>query len=156
LEDSLKHSERLKLLLSKHFDAYIIGSGFGGASAAWALANKGYRVAVLERGEWPKRDDSDWDPKKILIHSQYSMPEAASVEQNGEKPKDYFFNQNVGGMSVFYAGATLRFREEDFLGWPISYSALEKYYGEAEMALTVHGANPHTNLWDSREPMAFG
>ena len=35
-----------------HFDAVIVGSGFGGASTASKLATAGMRVLVLERGPW--------------------------------------------------------------------------------------------------------
>ncbi len=35
------------------FDYIVIGSGFGGSVSALRLAEKGYRVAVIEKGrEW--------------------------------------------------------------------------------------------------------
>jgi choline dehydrogenase-like flavoprotein len=37
------------------FDALIIGSGFGGSVTSCRLAQKGYKVLVLERGQ-------RWDP----------------------------------------------------------------------------------------------
>jgi choline dehydrogenase-like flavoprotein len=136
----------------KEFDAFVVGSGLGGASAAWALAKKGYRVAVLERGQWPLRDASAWDSEKILVRPQYASKVATKVEHYGEKPKDFFFNENVGGMSVFYGGAAFRFREKDFAKWPLRYGSFEKYYQQAEECLTVHGANPGSDLFDARSP----
>jgi len=39
------------------FDYIVIGSGFGGSVSALRLAQKGYRVAVLEKGkEWKTQD----------------------------------------------------------------------------------------------------
>jgi len=38
--------------LSDHFDAIIVGSGFGGSVCAARLAEKGMRVLVIERGPW--------------------------------------------------------------------------------------------------------
>ena len=148
LTQTLAHPINWKL-----FDAFVIGSGLGGASAAWALAQKGYRVAVLERGQWPLRDASDWDSRKILVKSQYASKNPTAVSQYGESAKDVFFNENVGGMSVFYGGAAFRFRENDFKNWPFSYADLEIYYGQAEDALTVHGANPGNDLCDSSGPL---
>ena len=55
---------------SQHdYDYIIIGSGFGGSVAALRLAEKGYRVLVLEKGKWfsekdyPKRN---WNLKRWL------------------------------------------------------------------------------------------
>ncbi|NTW24839.1 MAG: GMC family oxidoreductase [Lentimicrobium sp.] len=50
-------------------DYLIIGSGFGGSVAALRLAEKGYKVAVLEQGQRFSPDDfpkSDWNLKKFL------------------------------------------------------------------------------------------
>jgi len=136
----------------KDFDAFVIGSGLGGAAAAWALSKKGYKVAVFERGMWPLRNESDWTPQKILIQSQYASKKPTQVEQLSRKAKDYYFNENVGGMSVFYGGAAFRFREEDFSSWPCSYQNFEAYYQQAEEALTVHGASPGSPYADIYSP----
>ena len=38
-------------LMSEHFDAIVIGSGFGGAVMTYRLAEAGLRVCLLERAE---------------------------------------------------------------------------------------------------------
>ncbi len=39
------------------YDFIVIGSGFGGSVSALRLAEKGYRVCVLEKGRrWNKED----------------------------------------------------------------------------------------------------
>lgn len=51
------------------FDWLVIGSGFGGSVAALRLAEKGYRVAVLERGRRYRDEDlpkSTWQLIDIL------------------------------------------------------------------------------------------
>lgn len=51
------------------FDYLIIGSGFGGSVAALRLAEKGYRVLVLEKGKWLAAKDfpkTNWNLKKWL------------------------------------------------------------------------------------------
>ena len=42
-------------------DVLVIGSGFGGAIAAYHLAAGGARVVVLERGPWLEAEDYDQD-----------------------------------------------------------------------------------------------
>ena len=37
---------------SQVFDAIVVGSGYGGSSAAESLARAGLKVAILERGTW--------------------------------------------------------------------------------------------------------
>ena len=39
------------------FDYVVIGSGFGGSVSALRLAEKGYKVAVIEKGKWYATDD---------------------------------------------------------------------------------------------------
>ncbi|SVE59955.1 uncharacterized protein METZ01_LOCUS512809, partial [marine metagenome] len=51
------------------FDYIIIGSGFGGSVSALRLAEKGYRVAVLEQGKRYRINDfpkTNWNLKKYL------------------------------------------------------------------------------------------
>lgn len=51
------------------YDYIIIGSGFGGAVAALRLAEKGYKVLMLEKGKWFKSQDfpkRNWNIKKWL------------------------------------------------------------------------------------------
>ena len=37
---------------SHDYDAIVVGSGYGGSSAAESLARAGLKVAILERGTW--------------------------------------------------------------------------------------------------------
>ena len=123
-----------------HYDAVIVGTGFGGSCAAYALARAGLRTLVLERGGEPHRDEEDWDPRRILIDQRYQSESPVAVRQYGAR--DYatlYPNEVVGGNSIFYGGASLRLRERDFERWPIGYEALEKHYCEVEQLLGVHG-----------------
>ena len=51
------------------FDYIVVGSGFGGSVSALRLAEKGYRVAVIERGKRWKTADfprTNWNLRKYL------------------------------------------------------------------------------------------
>ena len=122
------------------YDAVIAGTGFGGSACALVLAEAGMKVLVLERGDWARRDDTDWNPRAILIEKRYQGPSPLQVRQDGGAGfQDVVENEVVGGMSVFYGGASLRLRVEDFVDWPISYTDLMPYYARVEALLEVHG-----------------
>ena len=50
-------------------DVLVVGSGFGGAIAAYHLAAGGAKVTVLERGPWLTGKDFDHD---YLLGSSYT------------------------------------------------------------------------------------
>jgi choline dehydrogenase-like flavoprotein len=131
----------------EHCDAVIVGSGFGGAATAHTLAKAGIKTVLLERGGWAKRDELDWDQREILVQQRYRSASPMLVRQGEDQVvKKMHANEVVGGMSVFYGGASLRLRERDFAGWPLDYADLEKYYTRAEQLLGVHGEageDPH-------------
>lgn len=142
------------------YDAIVIGTGFGGSACAYVLSNNGLKVLLLERGNWARRDATDWNPKAILIDKTYRGCTDILVKQYDNKAHQSMAeNEVVGGMSVFYGGASLRLRQNDFADWPIAYDDLEPYYAQIEKLLGVHGeggTDPH-EPWRSddykREPI---
>ena len=97
----------------QHWDAVVIGTGFGGSMTALKLAEAGLSVLVLERGRWVDRDDSAWDTHAIHVEQKYRSPSPFEAPQFGG-PKLLHPNETVGGNSVFYGAASLRLREIDF------------------------------------------
>ena len=122
------------------YDAIIVGSGFGAAAAAVRLVEAGLSTLMLERGRPARRDALDWDQRQILVDKRYRSPSPMRVRQSRRRRYETEYpNEVLGGMSVFYGGASLRLREGDFSRWPIDYADMEPYYCEAEAALHVHG-----------------
>ncbi len=132
-------------------DIVVVGSGIGGATLAAALApvlcRAGRRILILERGDHLRPSAQDRDDDAIFVKGHY-RPEEAWLDGSGQpfNPGNYY---NVGGNSKFYGAVLLRYRAEDFRplrhmggttpGWPISYDALEPYYGKAEQLYRVRG-----------------
>ena len=128
-------------------DAVVIGSGFGGALAAYELMRAGMRVLMLERGDWVARGEHNSD-----LTAHWNEREGYSTETpyhlQGDVHKKLGAFHCVGGPSVFYGGVSLRMREDDFrrhpevsgdLRWPLEYSDLEPHYEVVERLLGVSG-----------------
>jgi choline dehydrogenase-like flavoprotein len=128
-------------------DAIVIGSGFG-ALAAYPLVHAGWRVLMIERGDWVHRGPHNWAPdgvKERTRHYDLSAPYVVRGDDRMRLGATYC----VGGQSVFFGGVSLRFRERDFeptpeeraagASWPFGYDELEPYYVAAERILGVAG-----------------
>ncbi|WP_018657670.1 GMC family oxidoreductase N-terminal domain-containing protein [Actinomadura flavalba] len=121
-------------------DVLVIGTGFGGAIAAYHLAAGGARVTMLERGPWLAGDDFDHDFK---LGSSYTRIFDFVVGDG----MSLLGGNCVGGGSVVYFAAMPRaprfvFDRHGSIGrrmWPRSLSrdALEPWYDRVEEALPV-------------------
>ena len=100
------------------YDALIIGSGFGGAMTAHRLVRAGWRVLMIERGDWVCRDPSRRDPSASFELTPYYSKESAYHCLSGGEDAEVGALFCVGGPSVFYGGASFRLREEDFTPGP--------------------------------------
>ena len=65
-------------------DVVIVGSGMGGATTAYALANKGVKTLVLERGERMPREPENWSPSEIFMKTRYKPNEKWLDEKEKE------------------------------------------------------------------------
>ena len=130
----------------KDADVVIIGSGVGGGSVALQLAGSGARVLVLERGPVLPREAQNWDIEAVFCDQRYKTTETWYADGRPFRPGMFYF---VGGHTKFYGTAMFRFRERDFEAvvhdegvspaWPIRYSDLEPWYGQAEQLFGVRG-----------------
>ena len=129
----------------EHFDAVIVGSGFGGSVMACRLAQAGWRVCVLERGRpfppgsFPRTPDgmarNFWDPTA----GKYGMFNVWSF-----RGLEALVSSGLGGGSLIYANVLLRKDEKWFVHdrdsggyetWPVTRAELDPYYDVAERML---------------------
>lgn len=97
------------------FDFAIIGSGFGGSVSALRLAEKGYRVAVLEMGKrWAKEDfpETTWNVRKYLWRPSLGM--YGLLQMTLVKDAFFLHGAGVGGGSLIYANTLLVPPDEAF------------------------------------------
>ncbi|MTE22497.1 FAD-dependent oxidoreductase [Streptomyces sp. TRM43335] len=121
-------------------DVLVIGSGFGGAIAAYHLAAGGAKVTVLERGPWLESKDFEHDYKLGSSYTRifdFVVGDGMSV----------LGGNCVGGGSVVYFAAMPRaprfvFDRRGSIGrrmWPgsISRDTLDPWYDRVEESLSV-------------------
>ena len=128
---------------SPQYDAIVVGSGAGGAAAAYRLASNGLRVLMLEKGDHLPTDGSTLDIERV-VHQGEFLSHEPWLDGHGRRmvPEEHF---NVGGKTKWYGAALLRFAEHEFqpdtahgcLGWPFALAELAPYYQEAERLLGV-------------------
>lgn len=140
--------------IKDNYEYIIIGSGFGGAFAAYSLAKAGKEVLIVERGKWVVRDDSCWDEVRLHLKDHlYRNRTPFFVNQKRGGIETMWSDDTVGGMSTFYGCVSFRMREDDFNGaplpgsaerdknfrWPYSYKELTPFYKMSEELLGVAG-----------------
>lgn len=127
-------------------DLVVVGSGVSGLLAAWRPLQRGLRVAMLERGALKTHAEQVADGRWAA-----AVPGAEPNDETapGTPPYPWSYVYGVGGSSLHWSGAALRFAAADFEmrsrfgvmeDWPLSPAELEPFYAQAEAALGVSGA----------------
>lgn len=142
--------------MQNHYDIVIIGSGAGGGTLAYALADTGKKILIIERGDYLPREKANWEPKAVFLEDRYHTKEKWYDKEG--KAFTPGMNYYVGGNTKVYGAALLRLREKDFgevkhyggisPAWPLGYDVFQPYYLQAEKLYKVHGKRGE----DSCEP----
>jgi cholesterol oxidase len=91
------------------YDFVIVGSGFGGSVAALRLREKGYSVAVLEKGRRFRKDDfakTNWEVRKYLWAPKLGCRGIQEITLL--KGVMALHGAGVGGGSLVYANTLMR------------------------------------------------
>ncbi|MGI9098141.1 MAG: GMC oxidoreductase [Solirubrobacteraceae bacterium] len=137
---------------AEHFDAVVVGSGFGGSVTAYRLAEAGHSVCLFERGKpfapnsFPRSPlgmkSQFWDPSAGL-HGMFNLWSFDDV--------DAVCASGLGGGSLIYANVLLRKDEEWFVReepghgswktgyeyWPVTRADLDPHYDRVERMMNV-------------------
>ena len=138
----------------------MIGSGPGGASLAYRLAETKKKILILERGDYLPRSEKNWSSQAVFVDGLYQAKETwTNAKGDSFGPALHYY---VGGNSKVYGAALFRLRERDFgevihaggtsPAWPLGYDVFEPYYADAERLFQVHGQRGE----DPLEPWASG
>ena len=115
--------------MTEHFDAIVVGSGFGGSVGTFRLAEAGKRVCLLERGKQYAPGDfprgiagmaaNFWDPGRggLGLFNFWSFRRLEAIVSSG-----------LGGGSLIYANVILRMHPDWFSGWPFGRADLDPHY----------------------------
>lgn len=143
-----------KFELSDDSVVVVIGSGAGGGTLSNELCQKGINVVCLEAGKRYTIDDFRND--EWFGFSQLSWLDKRTTSGTWRVAKDFpglpaWICKTVGGTTTHWAGASLRFHEDEFrtrsvygevaganlLDWPIGLEDLAPYYDKAEDKMGV-------------------
>lgn len=137
-----------------HYDYLIIGSGFGGSVCAMRLAQKGYRVAVLESGKrWNASDfpETNWNFRKyfwIPLLRCFGIQRITLL-----KGVMVLHGSGVGGGSLVYANTLMKPPSEIFRhgSWPKGCdweNELDPYF---EVARRMLGVTTNTAMMEGED-----
>ena len=146
------------------WDAIVIGTGAGGATAGFNLARLGRSVLFVERGKLLHRDPTvvkgqpfSWkdNPETALNHGWWPRAVYRREEEGGVSvPTRPPIGSGAGGSTAQFGAIMDRFRPEDFTprrffsdlpaaslpeAWPISYEEMVPFYERAERLYRVRG-----------------
>jgi len=136
----------------------VIGSGAGGGTLSNELAQKGIDVVCLEAG--PRVEIDEFVNDEWSNFAKISWLDKRTTSGTWRVAKDFsglpaWIVKAVGGSTIHWAGASLRFQEHEFkakttygdiagaslLDWPLSLAELEPYYAKAEDKMGVTGTH---------------
>src|SRR3954470_4079169 len=95
-----------------HYDLIVIGSGAGGGTMAYALADTGARILLVERGDFVPQEEENWSAEAVWKRLRDRTTERCLDERGREfHPYTHYC---VGGNTKFWGSVLYRIRREDF------------------------------------------
>lgn len=126
-------------------DVVVIGTGAGGAAAAYTLASKGLAVLIVEEGHYYDRRDFSGRLTEV-IPKLYRASGATVALGNAVIPVPV--GKNVGGTTTINSGTCLRTPDAVLQEWvnagltELNSAAMQPYFEQVEAILQVQRADP--------------
>ncbi len=136
----------------------VIGSGAGGGTLSNELAQKGINVVCLEAG--PRTENWDFVNDEWASFDQLAWKDKRTTSGTWRVAKDFpnlpaWIVKSVGGSTVHWAGASLRFHDHEFkarttygdiagtslLDWPLDGAEMAPWYDKAEIKMGTNGTH---------------
>lgn len=159
--------------MSSVHDVVVIGSGAGGGPLAARLARAGWKVLLLEKGPFRRREEYPRDEVTAILRDFFvpAMPDEPHMlllagAQQAQPTQLGWVGNSVGGGTVRMGGFFYRFHPDDFrmaslhggyealADWPYDYDELEPYYTQAEWDCGISGAGG-SNPFDGRRSAPY-
>lgn len=145
--------------LSQLWDVIVVGTGMGGATAGYALAQKGLSVLFLEKGgnvTAGQNLDTATTPEARLEQGWWPQPLSQTKQDSNCNQIYAAIGCGLGGSSMHYAAALERMPASDFdalqtasqlvPSWPVPYHEFLPYYDAAEK---LYGLNNNADDKDN-------
>lgn len=151
------------------YEVLVVGSGAGGAMAAYELTRQGHKVLLLEAGRNydPKTETPMFRPNSAAPLMGTSTPDKdfgfydSTVDGGWQVPNEPYTTAEgsdflwwrarmLGGRTNHWGRYSLRFSEHDFKGksrdglgadWPFNYEDIAPWYDKTEALIGVCGTN---------------
>lgn len=126
-------------------DAVVIGSGAGGAAAAWELASRGLAVVLLEEGDYLDRRDFQGPISERIARLYRGLGATVAL---GPNPIPIPIGRSVGGTTTINSGTCLRTPRATLAAWrdegldDFTEEGMQPWFEQVEDAIGVQPADP--------------
>ncbi len=139
-------ANKLHTILNTCWDFVVIGSGIGGATFGYRMAEKGYRVLFVEKGQsadiknqYPEQvKDFAKNPLSLLKRANREWQTLDDINLTSPQKSKHFIpyiGSGIGGSSKLYGMVFERFSPSEFTNplapWPVSAETMQTYYDRA-------------------------